>query len=293
MSLFRNIAESSLRILAWFSTLFVVLFLGVYFYFLFSRGVTSINPGLFFGETGPWSAMMGGAPVWDGIWPAVVGTVMLVVMASVLVIPAGIMAGVYISEYSSGYFREITNMAVDLLAGMPSIVMGLFGFTLILLLRKTIAPTANVGLALAATCLAILSLPYMIKTTQLALNSIDSVRRLTGLSLGFTRWQNMVHVLLPASSRQILNGVILTIGRSAEDTAVILLTGVVANAGIPDKLNDKFEALPFFIFFTASEHRTVEELNKGFGAAIVLLLVATGLFVCSKSIEKSFRKINR
>lgn len=248
---------------------------------------------LFFGNADPWLALLLRVPVWDGIWPAVMGTVLLVIMSGLMAIPVGIMAGIYLSEYSSGWFSELADSAIDLLAAMPSIVMGLFGFTLILLLKKTVAPSADVGLLPAAFCLAILSIPYMVKTTRLALGNVDSDRRLTGLALGFNRLQNIFYVLLPASGREILNGMILTIGRSAEDTAVILLTGVVANAGAPTRMSDKFEAIPFFIYFTASEHKTVEELDKGFGAAIVLLFVAGSLFMLSKLIGKTVNKSSR
>lgn len=266
---------------------------GVYFYCMATRGLPNIHIPLFFGDAAPLMALTGRVPVWDGIWPSMVGTFLLVVIAALLAIPTGIMAGIYMSEYSSEYFRHTANSAIDLLAGMPSIVMGLFGFTFILFLRKSVAPSANVGLLLASACLAILSLPYMIKTTQLALNNIDEQRRLIGPTLGFSKQQNIFHVLLPASSREILNGVILTIGRSAEDTAVILLTGVVANAGIPSSVTDKFEALPFFIYYAASEHRTLDELDKGFGAALVLLGVAALLFVTSKLIERTVAKARR
>lgn len=293
LKLLRNIAESSVSVWAWFSTVCVVLVLAVYSCFLLFRGYSSLKMSLFFGDADPWLSFLAQVPVWDGIWPAVVGTVLLVIVSGVMAIPIGIMAGIYLSEYSSGLFSEIADSAIDLLAAMPSIVMGLFGFTLILLLKKTVAPNANVGLLPAAFCLAILSLPYMVKTTRLALDNVDPIRRLTGLSLGFNKLQNTFYVLLPASGREILNGVILTIGRSAEDTAVILLTGVVANAGIPTGMNDKFEAIPFFIYFTASEHKTVEELDKGFGAAIVLLLVAGSLFVLSKLIGKRVNKSTR
>ena len=290
MKMLRNIAESSLSIWAWLSTACVVAVLAIYSSFLFVRSYSSLKISLFFGNADPWLAFLGKVPVWDGIWPAVVGTVLLVIMSGIMAIPVGIMAGIYLSEYSSGLFCEIADSAIDLLASIPSIVMGLFGFTLILFLKKTAFPNANVGLLPAAFCLAILSLPYMVKTTKLALGNIDSDRRLTGLTLGFNKLQNIIHVLLPVSSREILNGIILTIGRSAEDTAVILLTGVVANAGIPTRMNDKFEAIPFFIYFTASEHKTVEELDKGFGAAIFLLCVAGLLFVLSKTIGKSVNK---
>ena len=83
---------------------------------------------------------------------------------------------------------------------------------------------------------------------------------------------------------------ILVLGRAAEDTAVIMLTGVVANAGLPAGLGAKFEALSFSIFYTAAQYQSREELLRGFGAALVLLLLASGLLVCARLLEARFRR---
>lgn len=88
---------------------------------------------------------------------------------------------------------------------------------------------------------------YIIFMTKTTLEALPHELRLADLSLGFTPWQNLVHILLPAAGQGILSGMILAVGRAAEDTAVILLAGVVANAGLPLGLLDKYEALPFHI----------------------------------------------
>ena len=111
--------------------------------------------------------------------------------------------------------------------------------------------------------LALLVLPYLILSTHSALEGLPHSLQVAGLSLGFTPWQNLVHILIPAASRGILSGVILAVGRAAEDTAVILLTGVVANAGAPQSLTDKFTALPFHIYYLAAEHRTAGVTSPG------------------------------
>ena len=197
----------------------------------------------------------------------------------ILAVPLGISAGIFLAEYTvSRPIRSIIDFAIDLLAGMPSIIMGLFGFAMVLFLRKTFLPEANTCLLLSSICIAFLVLPYLIRTTQTALAALPAAVRLTGVGLGFTKWQNILHVLIPLSSRGIMSGVILSIGRAAEDTAVILLTGVVANSGLPGAITDKFEALPFTIYYLAAEYRTPEELNRGFGAALVLLILTGTLF---------------
>ena len=135
--------------------------------------------------------------------------------------------------------------------------MGLFGFSLIIFLRRTVAPEANTGLLLAALCIALLVLPFTINATALSLASLPEELRLLGPSLGMTSWQSLRRILLPAASRGILGGVFLSMGRAAEDTAVILLTGAVAYGGLPGSLLDKFEALPFTIYYLAAQHQNI------------------------------------
>ncbi|HOV87040.1 MAG TPA: phosphate ABC transporter permease PstA [Syntrophobacteraceae bacterium] len=258
--------------------------------FLIKRGLSSVDLKLFFGDTHWLSAITGTQPVFEGIWPAVVGTLFLVLLSSAISIPTGVASGVYLSEYASGRVRSFLGFAVDVLSGTPSIVMGLFGFTMILFLRNTLLPQARPSLFLAAVCIALLILPYVIRTTQTALEAIPEHLRLLGPSLGLSHWHNIRYLLVPLAGRGILSGVILAIGRAAEDTAVILLTGVVARAGLPASLWDKFEALPFRIYYLAAEHRSQAELDQGFGAALVLLLLTGFLFLAAFFLHAKFEK---
>ncbi|MCA1961687.1 MAG: phosphate ABC transporter permease PstA [Desulfomonile sp.] len=275
---------------AWLSTLMTLAVVGIFVGSLLYRGLGTLGTSLLFGNVPIINALIGKLPVWHGIWPAIVGTLFLVLLSSTMAIPLGLASGIYFAEYAEGRWKDLLSFAVDLLAGTPSIIMGLFGFSLILFLRKAILPGANVCLLLAALCLALLVLPYMVRTTQVALESLPESTRLVGPSLGLTRWENIRHVLLPASSRALLSGVILSVGRAAEDTAVILLTGVVANAGLPASLTDKFEALPFTIYYLAAEYRTPEELDRGFGSALLLLVITVSLFVAARMLQGAFQR---
>ena len=275
----RRLAEKIIIALSYVSSLLTIVIFAVFLGFLVWRGLETLNLELLFGNVSPYDAIFKGIPVWDGVWPAMVGTAFLVFISCAIALPVGISAGVFLSEYATiSRWRSSINFGVDLLAGMPSIVMGLFGFAMIMLLRASLFPEATTCLLLASACIALLVLPYIIRTTQTALEGLPLSLRFTGASLGFTKWQNIFFVLLPYASRGILSGVILAIGRAAEDTAVILLTGVVANSGLPGSLTDKFEALPFSIFYLAAEHRTAEELNRGFGSALLLLILTALLF---------------
>jgi len=98
--------------------------------------------------------------------------------------------------------------------------------------------------------------------------------------------QNIIYVLIPKSLSGIISGVILAIGRCAEDTAVIMLTGVVASAGVPKSLLANYEALPFYIYYISSQYMNEEELSSGYGAAIVLLGICAVLFLFAFMIQK-------
>lgn len=263
---------------SWLSGVIALTLVGILLGFLLVRGVGALGPGTLFGEAAWWPALWGQEPVFDGLWPALAGTLTLVLAASALAIPLGIAGGIHLAEYAGGWWRALIGGAVDLLAGVPSIIMGLFGFGLILFLRRFLFPDANTCLGLAAVCLAMLVLPYLIRTTETALLALPERYRLLGPSLGLSHAQSIWRVRLPAAARGILSGVILAVGRVAEDTAVILLAGAVANAGLPRSLGDKFEALPFTIYYLTANHQTEAELNRAFAAALLLLSLAGLLF---------------
>ncbi len=250
----------------------------------------ALGLSLFFGDTDPMAAILHFAPVWDGIWPACVGTLCIVALAGLTAVPVGILCGVYLSEFAGGWPRRALSFCVDILAGAPSILMGLFGFALILFLRHTLVPQANMCLLLSGVCMGLLVLPYMITATASTLTALPGELRLLGPSLGLTRLQAIRHILLPSAGRGIMSGVVLSIGRAAEDTAVIMLTGVVANAGLPRGLFHQYEALPFFIYTTAAEYRNPAELQRGFGAALVLLGLTTALFLAAGLLHRTMER---
>lgn len=286
----RPLSFHLLQLMAPLSVLGVCLCVGVLLIFLLYKGVPTLGVDLLFGDTPPLSAMLGQRPVWDGLWPALVGSLCLVGLTFALALVPGVGCGLYLAEYATPRVRSVADAAVDMLAGTPSIVMGLFGFTLILFLRRTFMPEANTCLLLAAGCLALLVLPVLIVSTREALEAVPHDLQLTALSLGFTREQRVRHVQLPAAAPGIWSGIVLALGRSAEDTAVIMLAGVVANAGLPAGLAAKFEALPFSIFYITAQYQTQEELMRAFGASLLLLLLAGGLILAARGMEAGYRR---
>ncbi|MEZ6852282.1 PstA family ABC transporter permease [Halodesulfovibrio aestuarii] len=264
----------------------IVLLLG----FLCIKGIPALSLSLLFGDSSPVDVLFHGMPVFDGIWPACVGTLYLVLLSCSMSIPIGIMTGIYLAEFAPENFKRPVTFLTDLLAGIPSIIMGLFGFALILLARNTFFPHAVTGLWLSALCIAVLVLPYCINTTVIALSSLPEELKLTGPSLGFSPVQSTFYIRIPLALRGIMSGIILSIGRASEDTAVILLTGVVANAGVPRNLFDKYEALPFKVYYLAAQFQSQAELTQGFGTALILLLQTTCLFLVAHYLRRTMER---
>ncbi|MBQ9528007.1 MAG: ABC transporter permease subunit [Fretibacterium sp.] len=281
-----KVKELVLSMLGWAALAIVSLGLAGLVGFLFIRGLPALNLRLLFGSTPAWDALLALRPVWDGIWPAAAGTLSLLAVTMVLVLVPGIACGVYLACFASPRERDWIGECVDVLAGIPSIVMGLFGLELIILLRRTFLPRGTTCLLLAAACLAILVLPVLVTATRSAVEALPRSLTLTADALGLSRAQAVRHLLLPAAGPGILGGVILVMGRAMEDTAVIMLTGAVANAGLPAGLTAKFEALPFKIYYTAAQYTSSEELARGFGTALLLLILSWTLILSARVLQR-------
>ncbi len=286
--------EAGLWALSWGSVIAVCAALGGLLSFLLARGVPTLGPALLFGSTPPMEAILALKPVWDGIWPAMLGTLSLLAVTMALALVPGIGCGIYLACYAPPRKKQVLETAVDVLAGIPSIVMGLFGFVLILSLRRTLLPRGTTCLLLASVCLAILVLPTLVTATQSALEALPERLYIDAAALGLSRDQALRHLLLPAASPGILGGVILAMGRTVEDTAVIMLTGAVANAGLPSGLTAKFEALPFRIYYTAAQYADQDELARAFGTALVLLalsaLLSLAAYCLQRRLERRWRR---
>jgi len=254
--------------------------------YLFYNGAATLKPSLIFGDTKPMDALLLRRQVFDGLFPAMVGTFSLVVLSVGWAIPVGLATGIYLAEYAGKTMKRILNLFFDILSGIPSIVVGLFGFSLAVFLHKHFSEQIYPCLLISSLSLAFLVLPYIIRTTQVSLDSLPSVTRLTALALGATRLQNIFYVLIPKSLSGILSGVILAIGRCAEDTAVIMLTGVVATAGVPKSLLSNYEALPFYIYYISSQYANPQELMTGYGASIILLTICVVLFLLAFAAKR-------
>ncbi|MDY0361234.1 MAG: ABC transporter permease subunit [Desulforegulaceae bacterium] len=227
-------------------------------------------------------------PVFEGLFPAAAGTFLIIVTSMIIAIPAGTGTGIFLSEYANKKTYRFLSVSTDILAGLPSIVTGLFGFSIILLIHK-IFEGKGPGFSIAASAfsLSFLVLPYIAKSTEEAMKSTDKELRLTALLLGASKTENIRLVLIPKNLSQILSKILLSVARCAEDTSVIMLTGAVANAGIPGNIFGKYEALPFFIYYTSSQYSSEKELVMAYNASVLLVSICCFLFVLSFLIRKA------
>lgn len=288
----RKIAKM-LHLLSLLSAACVGLAVGSLLFWVLWRGISVLDLRLFFGNVEPLSAILGKVAVFNGIFPALIGTLWLVILSLLFAIIPGIGCGIYLAYYANAFQKWFLNAVVDILAGIPSVIMGLFGFLSILWLKNHFLPEANSCLLLAACCLALLVLPTLIATTKEALLSVPQTLMLNARALGLPKGKILWHFLLPEAKSGILSGAILALGRVAEDTAVVMFVGAVANAGLPNGLLGKFESLSFFIYYSSHNYQTQLELQNAIGASLVLLLLCGFLLLLGaflKGISK--RKIN-
>ena len=256
--------------------------------YLLYKGMGAINLKLIFGDTAPLQALLLRRQVFDGLFPAIVGTVSLVLLALSFAVPVGIATGIYMAEYSQARCKRFFGFFFDVLASIPSIVVGLFGFSVAVFLHHHLSEQIYPCLLVSALSLAFLVLPYIVRTTQIALESIPMAIRQTAPALGASKLQNIFYVLIPGSLSSITSGLLLAAGRCVEDTAVIMLTGVVASAGVPKSIFGQFEALPFYIYTISSQYADSGELAQGYGAAVILLIICPILFGMTFFIKNRF-----
>jgi phosphate transport system permease protein len=219
-----------------------------------------------------------------GIFPAIIGTLYLVMGAIAIALPLGVGAAIYLVEYTrEGRITRLIRTGVDLLNGTPSIVFGLFGFAFIVMYL-------NVGVSLLAgqVTLALMVLPTVIRTTEESLKNIPQSLREGSLALGATQWQTINRVIIPPAVPGIVTGAILSIGRSAGETAPIMFTAVVFSSRfLPTSELQPVMALPYHLFILAT-NVPGSSTNK-YGTALVLLLLVIGFYSVAILVRTHFQ----
>ncbi len=220
-----------------------------------------------------------------GIWPAIVGTLWLTLGTAVIAVPLGIAAAIYLSEYAAdNRLTRAIRIAIINLAGIPSVVYGLFGLGLFVLFLQF-------GTSILAGCLtlAIMTLPVIISTAEEALRAVPQSFRLGSLSLGGTKWQTIRRIVLPQALPGILTGVILGLERAAGETAPILFTAAAFFLPrLPGSLFDATMALPYHLFVISTQVPGMP-VSIQYGTALVLLTFVLTMNIIATVIRSRAR----
>jgi phosphate transport system permease protein len=213
--------------------------------------------------------------IFGGIWPEIQGTFFLAIGAMLFAFPVGVIAAVYFTEYAKeGFFNSMLRSANSTLAGVPSIVFGLFGLAFFI---NTMKVSESKSVLAGSLTLAIMILPTIIRAAEEAILSVPKTYKEASLSLGSTKWNTIVTVIIPAALPGILTGGIISLGRAAGETAPIIFTAAVSVGsaiGLADVFTSPTPALSWNIYNLASEHEMAGEIRHvQYGMVLALVSI--------------------
>lgn len=268
-----KIIESVIKAVGLFSILPVVLILG---YIIFT-GVPAVSWD--FLTQAPKDGMRAG-----GILPAIIGSIYLTLGTIVVSVPFGILTGVYLVEYSKdNWIRRTINLTIVNLAGIPSIIYGLFGMAFFVIYMEMGASIIAGSLTLGIMCL-----PVIITATRESLLAVPTHLREASLALGATKWETTWKVVLPAASPGILTGVILSISRAAGETAPIMFTAVAFYLPfLPESIWDQAMTLPYHLYVISTQVPNMPKANMD-GTLFVLVAITVGFNMLGAYVRTKF-----
>ncbi|WP_408956616.1 phosphate ABC transporter permease PstA [Natroniella sp. ANB-PHB2] len=276
----QKIGFTILRLSSWI----LLIILAIILYDIITKGIGVIN--LEFLTQPPRSGMTEG-----GIWPAIMGTVFVTMITAVFSLPVGVFAAIYLNEYASkGRLTRLIRMAIRNLAGVPSIVYGLFGLALFVsgfgLGRSILSAGFTLGL---------MTLPVTITASEEALKAVPNSYRHGSLALGVSKWHSIRTNVLPYAIPGILTGGILGLSRAAGETAPILFTGAAFSLPrLPNSLSSQFMALPYHLYILSTQHHSIEKVRPiAYGTALVLITLVLIMNLGAIFIRAKFRNTDR
>lgn len=221
-----------------------------------------------------------------GIFPAIVGTILLMIGTAVVAIPVGVGSAIYLSEYArDNFFTRSIRLAIVNLAGIPSVVYGLFGLGLFVIFLQF-----GTSILSGSLTLAIMTLPIIISAAEEALRSVPTEFRTVSASLGGTKWQGIRKIVLPQALPGIITGVILGLLRAAGETAPILFTvAAFFLPKLPESVFDQTMALPYHLYVISTQVPGMP-LEIQYGTALVLLVLVLTLNLGASILRSYFRR---
>ena len=220
-----------------------------------------------------------------GILPAIVGTLYLTVGTAIFSVPLGVAAAIYLSEYArENWLTRLIRIAIINLAGIPSVVYGLFGLGVFVLFLKF-----GTSILAASLTLSIMTLPVIISASEEALRAVPEAFRTVSISLGGTKWQTIRKIVLPQAIPGIMTGVILGLERAAGETAPILFTGAAFFLPrLPNSPLDATMALPYHLFVISTQVPNMP-IQIQYGTALVLIIFVLGMNLIATVIRSRAR----
>ncbi len=276
--------ERIVFVLLRFSSLIVISFLLIILVYIFQKGFSALS-WEFLTEM-PRNEMTEG-----GIFPALMGTLYLMIGASVISIPIGIITAIYLTEYAkSPRIVKIIRLGINNLAGVPSVVFGLFGLSLFVVFLDF-----GTSILAGSLTLGVLNLPVIIRSTEEALLVVPQSYREASLSLGATKWQTIYKIVLPNALSGILTGVMLSLGRAAGETAPIMFTAAAYfTPDLPTSVFHEVMALPYHIYVMATAGTHIAETRHlQYGTVIVLIALVLLLNMAGLLIRYRYRRATR
>jgi phosphate transport system permease protein len=264
------------------STIFVIIPVLLVIFIIIKNGASAITWE--FLTAMPADGMRGG-----GIFPAIIGTLCIVICSITITLPIGVCAAIYLNEYAKdNLLTRIIKLAIVNLAGVPSVVYGLFGLGIFVMFLKL-----GVSIIAGALTLSIMELPVIITTARGALSSVPYNFREASMSLGVSRWQTIRHIVLPNALPGILTGAILSIARISGETAPILFTAAAFYVPhLPQSPFDQVMALPYHLYIISTQIPNMPK-NIIFGTALVLLMMVLSMSLIAIVARIYFRKTRK
>jgi phosphate transport system permease protein len=266
------------------SALLIALALGGIIVYIVLHGISAISWDFLI--LPPTDAMTKG-----GIMPAILGTLYLTVGAISVAMPLGVVSAVFLAEYAKqGKFVRLIRIGINCLAGVPSVVFGLFGLGFFVLFLQFGSCILS-----GALTLGILVLPTIISASEEALKAVPQTFREASLALGVSKWQTIYKIVLPSALPGILTGSILGIGRAAGETAPIMFTAAAFfTAKLPGSIFDEVMALPYHIYVLATAGTNIETTRPiQYGTVLVLVVLVLGINLIAIVIRSYMRKKKR
>ena len=223
-----------------------------------------------------------------GIYPAIIGTLCLIAGSILFAFPIGVLSALYMNEYAKdGWLKRFLNQMTNNLAGIPSIVFGLFGMALFVN-RFGFGDSIIAG----SLTLGLMVLPVIIRTTEESLKAVNDTFRHASLALGSSKWQTTRQVVLPIAFPNIITGVILSIGRVSGETAPILFTvAAYFLPRLPDSIYDQVMALPYHLYVIITSGTNIEESRPmAYGTALVLITIVLIMNLIANALRRYFGK---